>query len=88
MKMMARICFHADRAERGVAALRAHNFEVLTHIFPDEPDYVFVEAVRDVGDEGNEDQLSNNLLDEVGHIVGRGGSVDDGPAWRDDVSTH
>ena|SRR5215831_6334982 len=77
MKLMARICFCADQAECGIAALRAHGLEVLTHIFPDEPDYVFAEATRDVGNEGDEHQLSGKLLDEVGHIVGRGGSVDD-----------
>jgi hypothetical protein len=76
MKMMARICLRADNAELSVAALRTRGFEVLTHIFPSEPGHVFAEASRDVG-EGDEHQLSGNLLDEVEHIVGRGGSVDD-----------
>ena len=70
MMMMARICFDADKAELGIAALRAQGYEVLTHTFPDEPDYVFAEASRnEVSDE--------QMLDEVSHIIGPFGSVSD-----------
>jgi hypothetical protein len=45
--IMARICFALDaNAGLGIQVLRAHGYEVLTHIFPSEPDHLFVEASR------------------------------------------
>ena len=88
MKMMARICFYADGVELGIAALRAHGFEILTHIFPDEPDHVFAEATRDVSNEGDEYKLSCDFLDEVSDIVGQDGFVDNaGPIPADPMDT-
>lgn len=73
MMMMARICFDADKAELGIAALRAQGYEVLTHTFPDEPDYVFAEAMRNE----NGDAFGCDMLDDVDHIIGPFGSVSD-----------
>jgi hypothetical protein len=46
--LMARICFDRDDADSGVAALRETGFTVLTHVFEEEPDHIFVEASREV----------------------------------------
>jgi hypothetical protein len=72
--------------ELGVAALREKNFEVLTHIFAAEPEYTFIEAVRDPG-AGDEHALACQLLDEVHDIIEPfDGSVDDaGPVRADHV---
>jgi hypothetical protein len=66
MQMMARLCFHVDQAHLGIAALGAQGFKVLTHIFPSEPDHIFIEAMRD---EDGEDELG--FLHEVSHVVER-----------------
>jgi hypothetical protein len=77
--MMARICFDADKAELGIVALREQGFTVLTQVLPEEPDYVFAEAVRDQASSESDDvyELSCAMLHEVAHIIERFGSVDD-----------
>jgi len=79
MKLMARITFSANEAELGIAALREHGFLVLTQVLPEEPDCVFAEAIRDEASSEGSDvyELSSALLNEVAHIIGRSGSVDD-----------
>jgi hypothetical protein len=73
MITMARICFSAEGAELGIAALREQGYTVLSHVFPDEPDYIFIEACRDI-DASNAD----GELDAVAAIVEPfGGWVDD-----------
>jgi hypothetical protein len=62
MKMIARICFPEDDAELGVVALRKGGYSVLTKVFDDEPEYLFVEAYADAAS----DEL---MLDEIGEIV-------------------
>jgi hypothetical protein len=63
MIVMARICFDQDGAELGVAALREAGYAVLSHVFPDEPDHIFVEASREV------DSADDSELFEVSAIV-------------------
>jgi hypothetical protein len=69
MKMMARVCFHASDAKPGIAALRRHGFTVLTHVFPEEPDYIFAEAVCDGDSSTDKYELTGTVLDEVSSIV-------------------
>jgi hypothetical protein len=64
MQIMARICFHASDAKAGVSALHTHGYAVLRHVFPDEPDHVFVEAYRDVSA-----ATEINELDAVSEII-------------------
>jgi len=79
MMMMARICFHNSDAELGIAALRNDGFTVLSHVFPEEPDHVFVEASRDeVSDTLSEDELACGMLYEVIDIT-NGAADDAGP---------
>jgi hypothetical protein len=63
MMMMARVCFDRDGAELGVAALHEAGYAVLTHVFAEEPDHVFVEASREV------DTTAESELDAVNAIV-------------------
>ena len=79
MKLMARNCFDADTAELGIAALRKRGFTVLTHVFPEEPDYIFAEAVCDQASSERSDvyELSCAMLREVGRVIRGCGSVDD-----------
>jgi len=79
MIITARICFPAEDAELGVAALREQGYSVLTHVFADEPSYVFVEASRDVPDITTDVYaISTSELDAVSELVEPfHGSVDD-----------
>jgi hypothetical protein len=98
MKILARGLFSNDDAVKaGVAALRYEGYEVLTHIFPDEADYVFFEASRDAPEEHGADFCIYAEFDRVRDIIGPfGGNIDDcgpppaghvpfqyeAPAWR------
>src|SRR5262245_26139160 len=67
--IMARINFHGDDADDGIAALRARGYAVLTHVFPDEPNYLFVEATREINSGDDGDSASCQVLDEVRAIA-------------------
>jgi hypothetical protein len=78
MKIMARICLHQTDAELGIAALRKRGYAVLTHVFNEEPDHVFVEAAREFDHQANEYDLSCLVLDEASEIVDPlWGNIDD-----------
>jgi hypothetical protein len=72
-KLMARMCFSAgEKAELGIAALREKGFTILTRVFEDHPDYVFVQAERYVSDTGGDYELASKMLHEVCDMVEEG----------------
>jgi hypothetical protein len=77
--MMARICFDQDGAELGIAALREAGYTVLTHVFEDEPDHVFVEASHET-DEADESELDavNAVVEPFGGFVSDAGRIPPG----------
>jgi hypothetical protein len=75
MRILARICFHDSNAKAGIRALHAHGYAVLRHVFPDEPDHVFVEAYRDAANEDDElfavseiVEPADGLVSDCGHV--------------------
>ena len=46
--MMARICLHKTEIEACAADLESYGFTVLRHVYPNEPEYVFVEATINI----------------------------------------
>jgi hypothetical protein len=90
MRMVARICFQKADAELGVAALRERGYDVLTHVFEDEPDHVFAEAYRDGGsgtamlrDVADIVDMFNGSVDEAGPVpAGHEPFKYDTPTWQ------
>jgi hypothetical protein len=46
--MMARLCLHKEEIESCSADLESYGFTVLRHVYPNEADYVFVEATINI----------------------------------------
>ena len=95
MKTMARIGFPVEDAELGITALRNAGYEVLSHVYAEEPDYTFIEAYRDT-DDSSDIELTrvsaivdplNGWVDDAGPIPpGHIPFEYEGPVWKPDLS--
>lgn len=66
--MMARICLHETEAEECIADLKSYGFTVLSHVFPNEPEYVFLEATINVGERVPFPERVRTLLKVLGQV--------------------
>jgi hypothetical protein len=79
--MMARICFHESEVEDYIADLKSYGFTVLSHVYPNEPEYVFVEATIDIGQRVPHSEHVRSLLKVLGQVdtidLGKSGTRDE-----------